>query len=84
VFLMDTRERKERRQKARKGPAQGEGRRTGAPVAAGLTPMGIGLGVAGVVVAILGLVLVARGDITAAPLLLVLAYLVLFPLALTR
>jgi hypothetical protein len=51
---------------------------------AGWTPLGLGLGVAGIAVAILGLWLVTRGDITAAPLLLVLAYLVLFPLALTR
>jgi hypothetical protein len=50
----------------------------------GLTPMGVGLGAAGVVVVVLGLWLVARGDMTAAPLLLVLAYLVLFPLALVR
>lgn len=50
----------------------------------GLSPLGIGLGIAGVVVVVLGLWLVARGDMTAAPLLLVLAYLVLFPLALVR
>jgi hypothetical protein len=50
----------------------------------GLTPLGVGLGVAGVAVAMLALWLVARGDMTAAPLLLVLAYLVLFPLALVR
>jgi hypothetical protein len=42
------------------------------------------LGGLGVLVAIFGLFLIARGDITAAPILLVLAYLVLFPLALTR
>jgi hypothetical protein len=53
-------------------------------VVAGMTPLGIGLGLAGVVITVLALWLVARGDITAAPLLLVLAYLVLFPLALTR
>jgi hypothetical protein len=53
-------------------------------IVAGATPMSLGLGVAGVAVAILGLWLVARGEITAAPILLVLAYLVLFPLALTR
>jgi hypothetical protein len=41
-------------------------------------------GGAGVVVAVVGMWLVARGEITLAPLLLVLAYLVLFPLALTR
>jgi len=49
-----------------------------------MTPLGLGLGLAGVVVTILGLWLTAQGDITAAPLLLVLAFLVLFPLALTR
>jgi len=46
--------------------------------------LGIGLGVVGVVVTAVGLFLISRGDITAAPLLLVVAYLVLFPLALTR
>ncbi|TVP47318.1 MAG: hypothetical protein EA350_05595 [Gemmatimonadales bacterium] len=50
----------------------------------GLSPMGVGLGVAGAAVVVLGLWLVSRGDMTAAPLLLVLAYLVLFPLALVR
>jgi hypothetical protein len=44
----------------------------------------LALGGAGILVAVIGLSLVARGDITAAPILLVLAYLVLFPLALTR
>jgi hypothetical protein len=38
----------------------------------------------GVIVTAVGLFLISRGDITAAPLLLVLAYVVLFPLALTR
>lgn len=42
------------------------------------------LGAVGVIVAIFALFMVSRGDITAAPILLVLAYLVLFPLALTR
>ena len=44
----------------------------------------LGFGAAGVVAAVTGLWLVSRGDITAAPILLVLAYLVFFPLALTR
>jgi hypothetical protein len=56
----------------------------GTELVRGLTPIGLGLGVAGVLVVVLGLWLVARGDMTAAPLLLVLAYLVLFPLALVR
>jgi hypothetical protein len=46
--------------------------------------LALGLGGAGLVVTVLGLFLISRGDITAAPILLVLAYLVLFPLALTR
>jgi hypothetical protein len=50
----------------------------------GWTPVGLGLGAVGIATTVLGLWLVARGDITAAPLLLVLAYLVIFPLALTR
>ena len=40
------------------------------------------LGVAGLVALVLGYVLLAQGSITAAPLLLVLGYVVLFPLAL--
>jgi len=72
----DTTSRRDRRPKA-----SGAGSTELVP---GLTPMGVGLGVAGVVVVVLGLWLVARGDMTAAPLLLVLAYLVLFPLALVR
>ena len=72
-----TRVRRRNRSPAAPGGTAGE-------VVAGLTPLGIGLGLAGVVVTILGLWLTAQGDITAAPLLLVLAFLVLFPLALTR
>lgn len=73
----ETRIRRRDRRPAGSGGTTGE-------VIAGMTPLGIGLGLAGVVVTILGLWLTARGDITAAPLLLVLAFLVLFPLALTR
>jgi hypothetical protein len=62
------------------GSVSGGGRE---PVA-GLTPAGLGLGAVGIAITVLGLWLVARGDITAAPLLLVLAYVVIFPLALTR
>ncbi len=69
-----------RRRSRRPAPSGG----TAGEVVAGLTPLGIGLGLAGVVITILGLWLTAQGDITAAPLLLVLAFLVLFPLALTR
>ncbi|TVP59063.1 MAG: hypothetical protein EA351_02305 [Gemmatimonadales bacterium] len=58
--------------------------RTGEPGPLGLTRAGLGLGAAGVLVAILGFWLIAQGSITAAPLLLVLAYLVLIPLALIR
>lgn len=42
------------------------------------------LGAGGVLVAVLGFWMVAQGSITLAPILLVLAYLVLFPLALVR
>ncbi len=70
-------------------PRPGGGRTGGAgsgerEEVAGLTPVALGAGIGGVVVTVVGLVLIARGDITAAPILLVLAYLVLFPLALTR
>jgi hypothetical protein len=68
-----------RRREAAGRSAQGGGR----DEVAGLTPFSVGVGVAGVVTGV-GLVLSARGDITLAPILLVLAYLVLFPLALTR
>jgi hypothetical protein len=44
----------------------------------------LALGLLGVIVTVLGLVQVNRGDIILAPILLVVAYFVLFPLALTR
>lgn len=44
----------------------------------------LAVGGAGVALAILGFWLVAQGSITAAPLLLILAYLVLIPIALVR
>lgn len=71
---------------SRRGDGRGAGRpgSEGREEVAGLTPMALGAGVGGVVVTVVGLVLIARGDITAAPILLVLAYLVLFPLALSR
>jgi hypothetical protein len=48
----------------------------------GVSPLGLALGAGGALVAVLGFWLISRGDITAAPILLVLAYLVLFPVAL--
>lgn len=70
---------RQRARNARRGrPAPGDRGPTSPSLAAPL------LGAAGVLVAVLGFVLVARGEITAAPILLVIAYLVLIPLALTR
>lgn len=44
----------------------------------------VALGLMGVLISALGMFQVHRGDITIAPILLVVAYLVIFPLALTR
>lgn len=52
-----------------------------APAALRFTPVNAGLGGAGLVCLVLGYWLLAQGSITAAPLLLVLAYVVLLPLA---
>ena len=73
-------ERKRKKERKETTPASSPGREE----ALGPTRTGLGLGAAGVLVAILGFWLVAQGSITAAPLLLVLAYLVLIPLALIR
>ena len=51
------------------------------PAALHFTAVNAGLGVAGLVCLTLGYWLLAQGSITAAPLLLVLAYVVLLPLA---
>ena len=48
------------------------------------TPVNAALGVAGLVSLVLGYVLLSNGSITAAPLLLVLGYVVLLPLATIR
>lgn len=48
------------------------------------TPVNAALGVAGLVALVAGYVLLSRGDTTAAPLLLVLGYVVLIPLAIIR
>ena len=48
------------------------------------TPVNAAFGVAGLVALIAGYVLLSRGDTTAAPLLLVLGYVVLIPLAIIR
>lgn len=73
---------------ARKQPARRASRRRGKaqrqPGADSLrfSRKNVLLGLAGLLVIILGYVLLAQGSITAAPLLLVLGYLVLLPLAL--
>jgi hypothetical protein len=46
------------------------------------TPWSLGVGGLGLLLAIGGFTLVARGDVTLAPLLLVVAYLIVFPIAL--
>lgn len=48
------------------------------------TRVNAALGAAGLVALVLGYVLLSRGDTTAAPLLLVLGYVVLIPLAIIR
>lgn len=75
--------RTERRRRNRK-PESTHREQEGSARPLGLSHTGLALGGAGVIVAILGFWLVAQGSITAAPLLLVLAYLVLIPLALVR
>jgi len=72
------------RKRRRKEPAPPPPSRKAGTEAPGITPLTLGLGGAGLVVAVLGFWLVSQGSITAAPLLLVLAYLVLLPLALIR
>ncbi len=52
--------------------------------ALGFTPLTGIFGAAGIAVVALGYLLLSRGDITAAPLLLVLGYLVLLPAALVK
>ncbi len=54
------------------------------PDALGFTPMTAILGAAALIVVGIGYFLLWKGDITAAPLLLVLGYLVLFPAALAK
>jgi hypothetical protein len=48
------------------------------------TPVNAALGIAGLVALVLGYWLLSQGSITAAPLLLVLGYVVLLPLAIIR
>jgi hypothetical protein len=72
------------RKRRRKAPAQPAHARAAGPEAPGVTNLGLGLGAVGVLVAVLGFWLITQGSITAAPLLLILAYLVLLPLALIR
>lgn len=83
---MDTKRRSDRRKgREERSRVREHAGSTGArDVVPGWTTAGVALGAAGVATAVLGLWLIARGDITAAPLLLVLAYVVIFPLALTR
>ena len=63
----------------RPGP---DGGRAGPDKGFAFTPWSLGVGGAGLVLAVGAFTLVARGEITLAPFLLVVAYLVLFPLAL--
>jgi uncharacterized membrane protein len=63
---------------ARKTPSERSGDR---PAALKFTSVNAGLGVAGLLTLAVGYWLLAQGSITAAPLLLVLAYVVLLPLA---
>lgn len=58
--------------------------RSEAPAALKFTRVNALLGVAGLVALTLGYWLLARGSITAAPLLLVLGYVVLLPMAIIR
>lgn len=78
-----------RRQASRTGKATAPGPSTArpAPAAAGglsFTRRNAVLGIASVVILGLGYWLLSRGDITAAPLLLVLGYVVVVPLAIIR
>ena len=57
---------------------------TGQPAALQFTKVNAMLGAAGLVCLALGYALLAQGSITAAPLLLVLAYLVLLPMAIIK
>ena len=61
-------------------------KKSGAPETESLrfTPVNAVLGIAGLVTLVLGYWLLSQGSITAAPLLLVLAYAVLLPLAIIR
>jgi hypothetical protein len=76
---------RERRRETRRG-GRGEGpvRPAGEDRASAVTPAALLLGAGGVLIAILGFWMIARGSIALAPVLLVLAYLVLFPLALIK
>ena len=60
-----------------KGPAG-----SGAPAALAFSKINLILGVAGLVALALGYLLLSKGSITAAPILLVLGYVILVPLAL--
>jgi hypothetical protein len=59
-------------------------RRSEAPAALKFTKVNAALGVAGVAALVAGYGLLAQGSITAAPLLLVLGYVVLLPMAIIR
>lgn len=80
--------RRERRETdaGRRPRSRGERKRAGSsPGADGgfsFTPLSLAVGGGGLVLAVVAFSLVARGDITIAPLLMVVAYLVLFPIAL--
>lgn len=73
--------RSSRRRKTKEGTARSRGSSEG-PAALKFGRVNAVLGAAGLASLVLGYVLLAQGSITAAPLLLVLGYVVLLPLAL--
>ena len=66
----------------RKPTARAKGAATSAPAALAFSRINLILGVAGMIALALGYFLLSQGSITAAPILLVLGYVVLVPLAL--
>ena len=71
-----------RKKQSRKGRGRGAAAREGAASSLRFSPINGALGLAGLAVVALGYFLLAQGSITVAPLLLVLGYVVLLPLAL--
>jgi hypothetical protein len=74
-----------RRERRGRDPARRprpDGGTTGPVGGFAFTPWSLGVGGIGLLLAVVAFTLVARGDITLAPLLLVVAYLIIFPIAL--